>query len=59
MNCQGCVYYRYEADTNFKYCTCVNQELQDQSINGYEACHLYYSIEDAKVDAKYGSMDKY
>jgi len=61
MNCQGCIYYRYESDTNFSYCTCANQEFigQEQCINGDFPCLLYYSIEDARADNKYGHKDGY
>ncbi len=61
MNCYGCVYYKYESDTNFSYCSNPNQEFigQEECINGDSDCYLYYAIADAKADAKYGQRDKY
>lgn len=61
MECNGCVFYRYEGDTNFSYCTNEKQEFEGQGafLKGDADCELYYSIEDAKADAKYGSCDKY
>ncbi len=61
MDCSGCVYYRYEEDTNYFYCTNEKQEFEGQVfvLQGDDACKLRYSIEDAKADAKYGHCDKY
>jgi len=56
MNCQGCVFYRYESDTNFKYCIKTPFDLERME---QEECPDYYLIEDAKADAKYGHCDKY
>ncbi len=53
MECRGCVYYRYESDTNYSYC------IKPNSVEFPEECNSYYSIEDAKADAKYGHCDKY
>jgi hypothetical protein len=56
MNCNGCVYYRYERDTNFKYCTLHDASEVDPSFG---SCPDYYNSEDARNDAKYGHCDKY
>jgi len=56
MNCSGCVHYVYESDTNFSYCT--HREHPSGSVLP-EECEDYYSIEDAKADAKYGDKEKY
>ncbi len=57
MNCQGCVYYRYESDTNFDYCT--KDKGEEFDLERETPCDDYYAVEDAKADAKYGRCDKY
>jgi len=56
VNCQHCVYYRYESDTNFQYCVKPPFDLERMEL---EHCPDYYNQDDAKADAKYGHCDKY
>jgi hypothetical protein len=56
MNCQHCVYYRYEPDTNFQYCIKPPFDLERMEL---EHCPDYYNKDDAKADAKYGGQDRY
>ena len=59
-NCNGCVWYNYEKDTGFAYCT--NEKLEEASCELVECdndCSLYYNIDDAKADSKYGQLDYY
>jgi hypothetical protein len=57
MECQGCVYYKYEVDTNFAYCAKGKGQEFDQENE--VPCEDYYAVEEAKADAKYGHCDKY
>ena len=61
MDCQGCVYYKYESDTNFSYCTNPKQEFEGQIfvLQENDSCELRYAVDDAKADARYGHRDKY
>ena len=54
MECNSCVFYYYEADTNWSECT-----HKDYDIEKPDYCPGRYSIEDAKADAKYKDNDKY
>jgi hypothetical protein len=56
MNCQHCVYYRYESDTNFEYCT---KHDTSEVAPSFGSCPDYYNQDDAKADAKYGGQDRY
>ena len=61
VNCQYCVFYRYESDTNFHYCIKPPFDLERMELERMELEHCpdYYNQDDAKADAKYGSRDKY
>lgn len=37
MACYGCVFYKYESDTNFAYCQKEHEVLEE--------CGDYYSVE--------------
>uniref|UniRef100_A0A6M3LHC3 Uncharacterized protein n=1 Tax=viral metagenome TaxID=1070528 RepID=A0A6M3LHC3_9ZZZZ len=54
MDCNGCVWYYYESDTNWKEC-----RHEDYDIENPDHCPGEYAIEDAKADAKYKDCDKY
>ncbi len=56
MYCNGCVFYRYESDTNYQYC--IKTPFDDERMELVD-CPDYYNQEDAKNDAKYGDKDKY
>ena len=53
MECKDCVYYRYESDVNYSYCS------KPDCVVFPDKCDSYYSKQDAKDDAKYGHCDKY
>jgi len=59
MDCEGCVYYRYESDTGFSYC--VNEDREKEEAKGLpdDGCKYYYAIADAKADAKNDRRDFY
>lgn len=56
MNCNDCVYYRRETDTNFEYCIKTPFDSERMLL---ENCPHYYNHQDAKDDTKYGDKDHY
>ena len=53
-----CCWYVYEKDCNAQYCRHIDHEDSEEDDPCSE-CRDYYTIEDAKADAKYRDKDKY
>ena len=54
MDCKGCGYYRYEPETDFKYCIKTPFELGRMELS---VCPDYYNVADVKADHKESLKD--
>lgn len=48
--CEGCIFYYYERDTNWKECKYVGHDELELKYR-YEECEHYYSKEDACLNS--------
>jgi len=55
MSCQGCFWLYEERDVNWRECKHPKHSEEDE----LEECEHYYSIDDAKADARYAGDDRY